>query len=311
VRILVTGGAGFIGSNIVDAYVGLGHEVAVVDNLSSGSRANVNASAAFHELDILDPRLDEAFAAHRPEVVNHHAAQIDVRKSLANPVHDIEVNVIGTVRLLERCAAHGVKRVIFASTGGAIYGEPEYLPADETHPVKPLSPYGLDKFAAEHYLRIFREQGGPQVAILRYANVYGPRQDPHGEAGVVAIFAHAMLTGEAPGIFGDGKQTRDFVYVGDVVRANVVALDADLPGPVNIGTGRATSVNDIYAGLAKAVGFDRPARHEQERPGEVRDIYLDCGMAARFLGWRAQVMLEEGLSRTVEFFRAAGRGSAP
>lgn len=309
-RILVTGGAGFIGSNIVDAYAGMGHEVAVVDDLSSGSRANINPAAAFHELDILDARLDEAFAAHKPEVVNHHAAQIDVRKALANPVRDIEVNIIGTVRVLERCAAHGVKRIIFASTGGAIYGEPEYVPADENHPVKPLSPYGLDKFAAEHYLRIFREQGGPEIAILRYANVYGPRQDPHGEAGVVAIFAHAMLRGEVPTIFGDGEQTRDFVYVGDVARANVLALNADLHGPVNIGTGRATSVNDIYAGLAKAVGFDRPASHTAERPGEVRDIHLDCTVARRALGWSPQVTLEQGLSRTVEYFRAGGRGAA-
>lgn len=309
-RILVTGGAGFIGSNIVDAYAGMGHEVAVVDDLSCGSRANVNHAAEFYELNILDARLDEAFAAHKPEVVNHHAAQIDVRKALADPVRDIEVNTIGTVRVLERCAMHGVKRIIFASTGGAIYGEPEYLPADETHPVRPLSPYGLDKCAAEHYLRIFREQGGPEIAILRYANVYGPRQDPHGEAGVVAIFANAMLRGEAPTIFGDGEQTRDFVYVGDVVRANVLALDADLPGPVNIGTGRATSVNDIYAGLAKAIGFDRPARHAPERPGEVRDIHLDCTVARSALGWRPQVTLEEGLSRTVEYFRAGGSGAA-
>jgi UDP-glucose 4-epimerase len=307
VRILVTGGAGFIGSSIVDAYVAMGHELAVVDDLSSGSRNNVNRAATFYHFDILDPRLDEAFRAHRPQVVSHHAAQIDVRKALADPVRDVEVNIIGTVRLLERCMAHGVKRVIFASTGGAIYGEPEYLPADENHPVRPLSPYGLDKLAAEHYLRVFREQGGPECAILRYANVYGPRQDAHGEAGVVAIFANAMLEGRAPTIFGSGEQRRDFVYVGDVVHANVLALEATLPGPVNIGTGRATSVSEIYAGLATAIGFDQPARHAAERPGEVRDIYLDCDLARRALGWAPQVPLEEGLSRTVGYFRGDGR----
>lgn len=303
-RILVTGGAGFIGSHVADAYVALGHEVAVVDDLSSGARENINPAAAFHHLDILDPRLEEAFAAHRPQVVNHHAAQIDVRKATADPARDIAVNLLGTVRLLERCVAHRVERVVFASTGGAIYGEPEYLPADENHPIKPLSPYGLDKFAAEHYLRIFHQQGGPSRAVLRYANVYGPRQDPHGEAGVVAIFADAMLRGETPTIFGSGEQTRDFVYVGDVVRANVLALEADLPGPVNIGAGKPTSVNEIYRSLAQVIGFSRPAHHAPERPGEVRDIHLDCGLARRCLGWSAQVTLEEGLARTAEHFRA-------
>ena len=305
-NILVSGGAGFIGSHIVDAYTAAGHNVAVVDDLSSGSRANLNTAAAFHHLDILDPALDEVFAAHKPQVVNHHAAQIDVRKAVADPARDIMVNIIGTVRLLERCAAHGVKRVIFASTGGAIYGEPEYLPADENHPVRPLSPYGLDKFAAEHYLRIFQEQGGPARVVLRYANVYGPRQDPHGEAGVVAIFASAMLRGEAPAIFGSGEQTRDFVYVGDVVRANVLALEAETPGPFNVGTGLAASVNEIYDALAAATGFAQPARRALERPGEVQHIYLDYRAAEQRLGWSPQVVLEEGLARTVEFFRGRG-----
>ncbi|UCH33032.1 MAG: NAD-dependent epimerase/dehydratase family protein [Armatimonadota bacterium] len=304
-RILVTGGAGFIGSHVVDAYVEAGHEVAVVDDLSSGARQNVNPAAAFHQLSILDPCLEEVFAAHQPQVVNHHAAQIDVRRSVADPAHDIEVNVVGTVRVLERCAAHGVERVIFSSTGGAIYGEPEYLPADESHPVKPLAPYGLDKFAAEQFLRIFQQQGGPKCSILRYANVYGPRQDPHGEAGVIAIFANAMLRGDAPTIFGNGEQTRDFVYVGDVVRANILATEADPPGPVNIGTGRPTSVNDLYALMAALTGFQHAARHAPERPGEVREIYLDCRLAERCLGWSAQVPMDDGLTRVVEHFRGA------
>jgi len=302
-RILVTGGAGFIGSHIVDAYIAEGHEVVIVDDLSSGSRENINPGAVFHDLDILDPRLEQVFAAHRPQVVNHHAAQIDVRKAMADPARDIAVNVVGTVRLLERCVTHGVERVIFASTGGAIYGEPQYLPADENHPVQPRSPYGLDKFAAEHYLRIFHEHGGPAYTILRYANVYGPRQDPHGEAGVVAIFASAMLRGQTPIVFGDGEQTRDFVYVGDVVRANLVALESKLHGPFNIGTGRPTSVNEVYRQLAQTVGFDQPAHYAAERTGEVRNIHLDCSLAQRLLDWSAQVTLEEGLARTVEHFR--------
>jgi UDP-glucose 4-epimerase len=306
VRILVTGGAGFIGSHIVDAYLAAGHEVVVVDDLSCGSGENVNPAAAFHALDIRDPELDRVFVTHRPEVVSHHAAQIDVRKSLADPAHDIGVNIVGTVRLLQHCMAHGTRRVIFASTGGAIYGEPQYLPADEAHPVRPLSPYGLDKFAAEHYLRLWRDQGGADYTILRYANVYGPRQDAHGEAGVVAIFASAMLRGQAPAIFGDGEQTRDFVYVGDVVRANVLALETNVAGPLNIGTGHPSSVNDLYHHLARLVGFDAPARHEPERPGEVRDIYLDCGLAQRELGWEPQVTLDDGLALTVEHFRRAG-----
>jgi UDP-glucose 4-epimerase len=306
-RILVTGGAGFIGSHVVDAYIAAGHHVAVVDDLSSGRRDNLNPGATFHHLDILDAALDEVFASHKPQVVNHHAAQIDVRKAVADPTRDVTINVIGTVRLLERCVAHGVKRVIFASTGGAIYGEPEYLPADENHPVRPLSPYGLDKFTAEHYLRIFHEQGGPARVVLRYANVYGPRQDPHGEAGVVAIFANAMLQGQAPIIFGSGAQTRDFVYVGDVVRANLLALESGTPGPFNIGTGRAASVNDIYSALARVAGFTAPTRHAPERPGEVQHIYLDCALAERHLGWTPQVSLEEGLARTVEFFRRLGQ----
>jgi UDP-glucose 4-epimerase len=305
-RILVTGGAGFIGSHIVDAYLGLGHEVVVVDDLSSGRAENVNPAAAFHALDVRDPDLERVFVTHRPEVVNHHAAQIDVRRSAADPVHDIEVNIIGTVRLLRHCMAHGARRVIFASTGGAIYGEPQYLPADEEHPVRPLSPYGLDKFAAEHHLRLFREQGGPDYTILRYANVYGPRQDPHGEAGVVAIFARAMLGGGIPTIFGDGEQTRDFVYVSDVVRANVAALEREVPGPLNIGTGRPTSVNAVCQGLARLAGCDRPPHYAPERPGEVRHIHLACARARNELGWEPQVALEQGLAQTVAHFREGG-----
>ena len=303
-KVLVTGGAGFIGSHLVDAYLAAGHEVAVVDDLSSGRREQVDPRAGFHRVDICDARLEAVFAAEKPDLVSHHAAQIDVRKAVADPRLDVGINVLGTINVLEQCARAGVRKVVFASTGGAIYGELETMPADESHPVRPLSPYGIDKHTAEHYLRFYRETRGLDVAALRYANVYGPRQDPHGEAGVVAIFASAMLAGRTPTIYGDGEQVRDFVYVGDVVRANLLAGERETPEPVNVGTGIGASVNDIYRTLAQIIGFTQPALYAEGKAGDVRRSALDAARARQTLGWEPQTSLEEGLRETVAWFRA-------
>jgi len=308
-KVLVTGGAGFIGSHLVDAYLSAGHQVAVVDDLSSGRRENVDPRAAFHQVDIRDPRIAEVFAAEKPDLVNHHAAQIDVRKAVDYPRLDVEVNVLGTIAVLEQCVKFGVGKVIFASTGGAIYGELETLPADEGHPVRPLSPYGIDKHMGEHYLRFYHETRGLQFAALRYANVYGPRQDPRGEAGVVAIFANAMLAGKTPTIYGDGEQVRDFVYVGDVVRANLLAGKREAPGPLNIGTGAAVSINEIYRTLAEIIGFGGPPAHAEGKAGDVRRSALEARLAAQVLGWQPETSLQEGLRRTVEWFRERDQGS--
>jgi len=302
VRILVTGGAGFIGSHVADAYVEQGHEVVVVDNLSSGKVENVNRQARLVRLDILDPDLGDVLASFRPEAVNHHAAQIDVRRSVQDPAFDAEVNVVGTLRVLGYCRRSGVRRLIFASTGGAIYGEPKYLPMDENHPIAPLAPYGASKFAAEQFLRLQALTEGLTCVVLRYANVYGPRQDPHGEAGVVAIFAAAMLQGRTPTIYGDGTQTRDFVYVGDVAAANLLALERSPDGPVNIGTGIGTSVNDLCSILAGLAGFTRKPLYAPARAGEVHTCYLDNARARQELGWLPATDLREGLARTVRSF---------
>jgi UDP-glucose 4-epimerase len=302
VKILVTGGAGFIGSHVVDAYVAAGHAVVVVDSLTTGRREVLNPRARFVELDIRDPALREVFRQERPEVVNHHAAQASVPASVADPAHDADVNIMGTLNLLELCREFGVRRFVFASTGGAIYGEPERLPADEAHPTQPLSPYGISKMAGEHYVRFFGG-AGMSWAILRYANVYGPRQDPHGEAGVVAIFTNAMLAGNRPKIFGDGTQTRDFVYVEDAARANLLAAAVEASGLANIATGVETSVEEIYRLLAEATGFGDPPVYEPPRPGDVYRIALDPRRAEEWLGWTADVSLADGLRRTVEWFR--------
>ena len=304
--ILVTGGAGFIGSHAVDAYLAQGDSVAVIDNLSSGRRENLNSAARFYELDIVDPALDEVIGRERPQIVSHHAAQIDVRTSVSDPERDIRDNIVGLVRLASACLRHGVELFIFASTGGAIYGEPDRNPVPESTPAKPLSPYGIDKRAGELYLQYFEAVHGLKSRILRYANVYGPRQDPHGEAGVVAIFASAMLRGERPRIFGDGTQQRDFVYVGDVVRACLAAPQAASADPINIGTGKLTSVNDLYKALAGSTGFTEPPVYAPERPGEVHSISLDPSLARRCLNWEPEVDLTAGLQLTVDYFRGVG-----
>ncbi|HEU5299256.1 MAG TPA: NAD-dependent epimerase/dehydratase family protein [bacterium] len=301
-KVLVTGGAGFIGSHVVDAYVDEGHDVVIVDSLATGRREYLNPRARFVELDIRDSALRDVFERERPEVVNHHAAQASVPSSVADPAHDADVNIMGTLSLLERAREVGVRRFVFASTGGAIYGEPERIPADESHPTQPLSPYGISKMVGEHYVRFFGGFG-MSWAILRYSNVYGPRQDPHGEAGVVAIFTNAMLAGNRAKIFGDGTQTRDFVYVEDVARANVLATESEEPGLANIATGIETSVNDIYRHLAEATRFRDPPVYEPPRTGDVYRIALDPRRAQEWLGWSAEVPLADGLQRTVDSFR--------
>jgi len=307
-RILITGGAGFIGSNITDAYLAAGHDVAVVDDLSSGSADNVDPRARWYRVDIRDAALDAVFAEERPEVVCHHAAQVSVRRSVESPQTDADVNVLGSLNVFETARRHGTRRIVFASTGGAIYGEQTGPPADETHPCRPRSPYAVAKLAIEHYLDYFRVTFGLEAVVLRYANVYGPRQDPHGEAGVVAIFMQRILAGLAPTIFGDGEQVRDFVYVEDVVAANLaalrVAVAAEDMAIFNIGTGRATSVNALWRVIQPLARPRVGAYHEPVRSGDVRRSVLDPSRAAGQLGWRPAVGIEEGLARTWAWFVA-------
>ena len=304
-RVLVTGGAGFIGSHVVDALITRGYEVAVVDLLTTGNRKNVHPEAAFHLVDIRDAAaVSQVMADFQPAIVDHHAAQISVTLSAKDPVMDAEANVVGSLVVLEACRANGIEHVVFASTGGALYGEPERLPAAEDAVVAPLSPYGAAKASVETYLRMYEATWGLSYAALRYANVYGPRQIPEGEAGVVAIFTDRMLRGERPVVFGDGEQQRDFVYVGDVARANVLAIERSLQGPYNVGTSAATSVNRIVAALAERCGYDGDANHAPERPGEVRRVTLDATRIGQAAGWRPDVSLEEGLTLTVEDAKA-------
>ena len=306
-RILVTGGAGFIGSHIAEAFVREGHEVSIVDDLSSGREEQVPQGARFYRLDIRSPELRAVFATEKPEVLCHHAAQMDVRRSVADPGYDASVNILGLLNLMELGRQYGLRRVLFASTGGAIYGEQEVFPCPETHPTEPVSPYGVAKLASERYLHFYSVQYGISWVGLRYANVYGPRQNPHGEAGVVAIFTEKLLRGEQPVIHGDGLQTRDYVYVGDLVRANLLALESDYCGPLNLGTGKETDVNTLFHLLCELTGVTLPERHGLAKPGEQRRSCIDSGLAERVLGWRPEVELSEGLRRTVEFVRSRTR----
>jgi UDP-glucose 4-epimerase len=306
-KIAVTGGAGFIASQIADAFVAAGHEVIVIDNLTSGTRSNVPPAAKLYEVDIRAPEIAEIFRSERPDVLSHHAAQLDVRKSVADPGYDADVNLLGTLNLLEAARAVGVSRVLFASSGGAVYGEQQVFPAPESHPHQPISPYGITKATGELYLAFYHAVHGIPYVALRYSNVFGPRQDPHGEAGVVAIFCQRLLAGEIPTIYGDGKQTRDYVFVGDVVRANLAALESDFVGPVNIGTSIETDVNALCDHVRMLTGCPHQAKHAQARAGEQMRSVVAIDLAREVLGWRPQVTLEEGLRRTVEFFRARGR----
>jgi UDP-glucose 4-epimerase len=309
-NVLVTGGAGFIGSNIADAYIAAGHSVIIVDNLSSGAIENVNSKAKFYKLDIQSPDIETIFKDQKIQVINHHAAQMDVRRSVADPRYDASVNILGMLNTLELGVRYGVKKVIFASTGGAIYGEQDYFPADEQHPLRPLSPYGITKLATEKYLFYYQAVHAIQHVILRYANVYGPRQNPHGEAGVVAIFAGKMLDDQQPIINGDGKQTRDYVYVDDVVQANIRALSYASSDTFNIGTGLENDVNTVYTIIKKYTASQHAEKHGPAKIGEQLRSVIDHTKAKKILGWSPTVSLEEGLRRTVDFFRERRKSDA-
>jgi UDP-glucose 4-epimerase len=303
-RVLLTGGAGFIGSHVAGHLLAWGHEVAVVDDLSSGKKENVPEGVSFYERDIRDG-CAEVFAEFGPEALCHQAAQMDVRRSVREPDFDAEVNVLGTLRLLENCVRYGAEKVVFASTGGAIYGEQREFPAPEDHQLYPVSPYGISKLAGERYLHFYHAQYGLSYAALRYANVYGPRQDPHGEAGVVAIFSGNLAAGRGSTIFGTGEQTRDYVYVEDVARANVLALEGEAPsGAYNIGTGVETSVNELYELLRDISGKDLPPMYGPAKPGEQLRSSVDPTAAGRALNWRPETDLATGLKRTLSFFGA-------
>jgi len=302
-RILVTGGAGFIGSHIVDALVERGHSVGVVDNLYSGRRENVHSKARLYVVDVTSKDLDGVMDRERPEVVFHEAAQVDVKKSVADPAFDAKVNILGGINLYENCARLSVRKIVFASSGGTVYGELDELPAREQAPTRPISPYGIAKLANEHYLHYYARTRGITTICLRYANVYGPRQNPHGEAGVVAIFAGKLLRGETPVINGTGEQTRDYVYVDDVVAMNLHALDCEKSDAFNVGTGRETDVNQIYELVRKAVGSDVVAPHGPAIAGEQMRSVVDWSKAHRLFGWSPKVQLDEGLRRTVAWFR--------
>ncbi len=302
-KILVTGGAGFIASHIADAFIEEGHSVFVLDNLSSGFEKNINPKAWFINSDIRDKSLSNIFEKEKFDVVNHHAAQMDVRRSVADPAFDADTNIIGTINLLQNAVKTKVKKFIFASTGGAVYGEQEYFPADENHPTSPLSPYGISKLSVEKYLFFYKAQYNLNYSILRYANIYGPRQNPHGEAGVVAIFSSRLLKGEQPVINGDGKQTRDYTFVKDVVKANLLILDDKKSDIYNVGTGTETDVNDLFNKINKLIGKGQVEKHGPAMPGEqLRSVITSEKLKQKF-NWSPSTLIEAGLKNTVKYFK--------
>jgi len=304
-KVLVTGGAGFIGSHLVDRLIKEGCAVSVVDNLSSGKKINLNPQAKFYKLDILSPSLKKVFSAKEKfDYVFHLAAQIDVRKSVKNPGFDAEVNILGSLNLLSLCLKKKPKKFIYASTGGAIYGEPDYLPADENHPLRPNCAYGVSKHTVEHYLELFHTLYHLNYTIFRLPNVYGPRQDPNGEAGVVSIFIGKMLKDKTPSIFGNGDQLRDYLCVDDIVAANMISLKKGDHRIYNLGSGRGTSVNELFKKLRKIIDFKKEPEYRAPRLGEVYRIYLSAERAKKELSWQPKIKLEEGLKKTVSFFKS-------
>jgi len=303
-KVLVTGGAGFIASHVVDLLITQGHEVVVVDNLSTGRRANINPAARLYPMDIRDPRLAEVFEQERPDAVDHHAAQIDVRRSVADPRFDADVNVCGSLNVLECARRFGVQKFVYISTGGAVYGEPEYLPVDEKHPINPICPYGASKHTVEHYLFMYQYNYGLNYVVLRYPNVYGPRQDPHGEAGVVAIFTGLMRAHKPVTINGDGEQARDFTHVSDCAQANLLALEnARANGIYNVGSGQPTTVNQIFKALQQITHYPLMPNYGPAKVGETRRIYLNAQRLQTELGWRTNFDLYTGLADTVDYFK--------
>ena len=305
-KVLVTGGAGFIGSHVVDIFIEQGFEVIIIDDLSTGRASNLNPAAKFYQMDIRNPQVREIFDVERPDYISHHAAQMDVRRSVVQPLFDADVNILGSINLIECAKDFQVKRFIYISTGGAVYGEPEYLPCDEAHPINPICQYGASKHTVEHYLFMYQVNYGLDYTVLRYPNVYGPRQDPHGEAGVVAIFTGQMLNQKPTVINGDGEQTRDFVYVGDCARANLLAATIDhASGIFNLGFGKPTSINEIYTTLKKITSYPLTVVHGPAKLGETRHIYLNADKAGKILSWKPTLSLEEGLEKTVSYFKVA------
>jgi UDP-glucose 4-epimerase len=302
-KVLVTGGAGFIASHVVDAYVERGHDVTVVDDLSSGLRENVNPKAELIVADLRERSTVEQLRGRKFDLVNHHAAQIDVRVSVADPAADAELNIVAALRLFQAMIDDGVRKIVFSSSGGAAYGEPQYAPQDENHPVAPISPYGCAKLAIDQYLYYYRAVHGIRAVSLRYGNVYGPRQRKDGEAGVVAIFAGALLDGQQARINGDGEQTRDYVFVEDVVRANMAASEPDADGIYNVGTGIETSVNEVYAALCDALNIQMPAAHGPAKAGEQKRSVLDGTKLRRMAGLPDPVLFRDGVKRTAEWLR--------
>ena len=302
-KILITGGAGFIGSHIVDKYVDLGHRVEVIDDMSSGLVENMRDDVTYHEIDIRSSKVTAVFDEGTFDVVNHHAAQMDVRKSTEDPAFDADVNIIGSINLLQNCVRTNVKQFIFASTGGAIYGEQDAYPADETHPANPVSPYGISKLSIEKYLHYYDVEYGIIHSILRYSNVYGPRQNPHGEGGVIAIFAKKLLQGEQVIINGDGKQTRDYTYIDDIVRLNELVLASDKCTLINAGRGMEYDVNYLYDLLKQEMGSTMEAKHGPRVPGEQRRSSIKSDRAMQLFSWKAEVDFESGISKTADFFK--------
>lgn len=301
-KILVTGGAGFIASHISDAFINEGHDVVIVDNLHTGFEYNINPKAKFIKLDICASSIEKIFEEEKFDVINHHAAQMDVRRSVADPAFDANSNIIGTINLLQFSIKYGVKKFMFASTGGAVYGEQEYFPADEKHPANPLSPYGISKLAVEKYLYFYNKQYGLNYSVLRYANIYGPRQNPFGEAGVVAIFTTKLLNNEQPIINGSGLQTRDYVFVGDVVKANLLTLNDSENAIYNIGTGIETNVNELFHSLNDIIKSEKEEKHGPAAPGEQMRSVISSEKLFKKFGWKPSTSLKEGLEETVKFF---------